>query len=362
MRRMNKSGMGAIETTMTIIGSVIALILLIALLVHFRIPQRLGLVIPDYSAGSGGQYDNSVLGCNIHVAILDGNGYINFCVDKECKSAKKSLVYKSGEEIKVNDGYISDTVIGLVNEGGYIYLDLKKVKIGVLSFEEKSNLNEAYFLNKNEICRDSTPKIYGEIKKDNVKSIVLSDGKTFYYDRDELARNMGIGNTVLYLDDGLTKKANSFMDKGGSAHREKEVGDADIFKARVYLNSMGEVPKLIQNDLYDSLSEKTDGGLSWRVSVSGLEEGMVDPGIKLKTPISNKDDILGVDTGGYDYSKVSFYKSGGRIYVSFSTGRTGFLYLGTIYYSPWILKEYWDIHQTFANAPSDVLIEEGKDE
>lgn len=188
------------------------------------------------------------------------------------------------------------------------------------------NLNLGYFISQNEICRDSFRTVEDSRKDFSVRSIE-SNGVIFYYNLDQLLSNKLKQNTDLYLDNSLSRKAKSYVDKDWNVHRLQEDGETpreEELQTKTFFSNI-IIPKV-------SLGRE-------------LKAGEWTHDLPMNPPIDNTNNKLGIDSGSDDFEFFKLREYNGRIYIQL-IDRDG---IDTE--SPWILLDYWNAYRSFGRVP-----------
>ncbi len=370
---MNNKADFTIGKIMAIIIGVIILILVITWFGKFELARTaergvdflrdfLGFSDDDNNIGPIEDYS---FDCPYKVAEVKkgtgGKDFIYFCKDfkAECQKEESSYIQIEGDTIKLY-GY---NAIGDIDQDTFIYIR-KYVrerrgderdpftfnyldKEDLYPYEKILALHNAYFLSsaKREICNK---EILTEeqarknlLESDNslgtVREIVV-DGKTFYFDIDELINQKSNGlETPIYLDRKKTQPANSFInEEANSVYRLPEEGEDQFAQVRI--------PK--------EIIEKSRQNIDYYKDIENVYDGKY---LEMHESLENPSNELGFFTDGDGFDYISFKRpTPFKTYVRFKDDDT-FEIDG--HETPWIQMDYWDVYRTFALAPSWALLE-----
>lgn len=313
-------------------------VLLVMGLISFGLIDKIKLIFPEFFSSENPEDDefSYSLSCPVKVAFVNGEDYLELCADKDCIQTQKTKLFLEEGSVMV-DQKINDE-IGKVIRGYVVIFDgvrngkgtadnpilFYDVKYDIPSYESLLNLHMSYLYTEKILCRESKVS-EAEVRKEQATKNITLDGKSFYYNINDLMQNKNSKPTELYLNKELTEKANGQISI--SADSVTWVSDA------------GETPeiKTIKIELIPKSPEDLSNYFTHDFTISGETP--------LKNRLSNEFNQLGVDSGKDDFEYVNYQKKDGKLYVRF------YDYDGRNFQTPWILMDYWNTYQTFARAP-----------
>lgn len=342
--KQNKKALSAMGKFMSIVIIVVFLTFAISWLTGIDIPKILDLIIPNFLLPEQSQIIDYGLGCPIKIAKVI-NGQVYFCnpPGENCDTTQSSNIQIEGSLIQIDQNIDED--IGTIVRDTFLFIKsnlvrwkedesgtLEEIKNDVTQ-EELIKIDGSYFLNsKKEIICANEIKTLDDFREQNEISIKKEnvDGIDYYYNADDLIKNLGKEKTQLYLDKELSKPAeNLIIEINGKIVRTEENSE--------------------QTNLEITLAEKSPQDITIterEVGKINLVEGQATDIFQLITPVENENNKIGIDSGGDPFTHVQYIKWNGNIYVKF---------LETNYENsetPYILMEYWNTYRSFKNVPS----------
>lgn len=210
---------------------------------------------------------------------------------------------------------------------------------GISALEIFARLEKAFTYNGNWICRKSPISrelIFADLK------LAKGQKSQYYYDlKDFYLRKNDPDTTYInwYLDSGKSQE-------GGRIYFNGDVYDKDGIK-------IDNVKPDIDSQL--KVSEQDISKYSSEASVQKIQQAKAGKSnwIKLKAEIPNKNNVLGVNTGGDAFVRVRYQidPTSKKVYVQFSDDDT---WPDPNDESPWIRMDYWNQYQTFVGAGATV--------
>jgi hypothetical protein len=327
----------------------LVIVLGVSALIGLGIPDWLKNLFPNFFPPNNSTNYDYALECPVQVIKIvkgENDQEIHMCRDPPaCNSLSRTSLYMEDEKIKVNWGgrdreigrvfrssllIFPEVVEGIGSESKpNLFFELQKA--GKLpEYFDLLNMHLAYFFTQTQVCRDFyvDENEYRKIKATRSISIpteFISSGK-LYLNADEVIKNKAVSDSNLYLDEKLTKPAQSKLDKDWGIIVRPEEGQ-NIEGA--YYTNANPIEKSPEHLL-----------------VGKMENGQKTNLIKLQNPIQNQYGQLGFDSSGDDLEYVLFLKARDRVFIQLADTD------GFDYYSEWILVEYWDAYRSFARVPN----------
>lgn len=336
---------------------VIAFILAVVLFGVWRwgIPDKIKTIFPNFFPQNNSEISELSLACPTNVSIISDTNpkYISFCADESCRNKRATKLYIENNLIYLDIGWATDPEIGRIQRGNVLinagilkgvgtqaqpelYFEIKD---SLPSYEDLLNLHLSYFYTQYKLCRDARTNEL-ETRREVLQTIreISVEGKTFYYDLDELIRNKGTKTTPLYFDKKLTSLAKSFIAVSGIEIQRDKEGEENIQSHVVGNKALIPLSEQTYNVQITDQRNKVEG--------QRAEVALLDENTGQDFTVDNSYNKLGVYTNGDKLTHAAYWKKNGRIYFQLLD------YANENYYSDWILMEYWDAYQTFARVPA----------
>lgn len=348
--KKNKSGLSAAGKIISIALVVVALIIAIMWFSGINIPKFLDLLIPDFlqDKPDPGEVIDYGLDCPILIGKVF-NDIVHFCREENCQTLYQSKIYLDDTEIKVLESDL-DSTIGSIEINTFLYIrpslirafatgdanidpDFEEIK-GYVEVGELLKLDRSYFLNSaREVICTNEIKTIDDYRLENLDKVVRStdvQGVTYYYNIDDLIKNINKQTTSLYLNQELTRLAASFITTQGQIMRTDEDYEE---------TNLG--PRLANKNLFDTSPQD----IQFYTDESALTEGRASEIFELTTPVDNTDNNIGINSNSDPFTHVQYIKWNSNIYVKF------YEYDESNTETPYVLMNYWNAHRSFAGVP-----------